>query len=104
MLKRIIPETNLNTINNSKIHHSCSIKVFIQQSVGLQICHKTHAYPITVTRGETLSFRVWHEASAELDFNCLLYCTEDGDLPSIHEGTKISQEALDKLVKEMVEK
>ena len=56
-----------------------------------------------MVRGETLWFRVWHEASAELDFKCLLYCTEDGDLPAKHEGTKIPKEAIEKLVNETVE-
>ena len=67
-------------------------------NVWLQICHSSHAYPITVSRGETLTFRVWREASAEVGLQCFLYCTEDGELPAIPGGPKIPQEAIDKLV------
>ncbi len=65
-----------------------------------QICRPPGtSYPIALdVTGAVISLRLWSEQGAEVDFQCFLYCTKDGQLPLIPEGAQLDHDVLAKAI------
>ncbi len=75
----------------------CMFKVS-DSSNSREVCLSGSLYRGRVKPGRTFRAGVWHVAKPDLDLNCYLWCTDDGEPPKGEGENKVDDELVTQLV------